>query len=315
MTFEDDVPGNAVVGGREELLATDELDSQIQSSSGGCLTFEDDHSGDEDIPSSLLVAHEESESDDKEEAIPDKSVCAVSTATKEAVCALRHALVERRLIAHLRGPLGGFLSKADAKVTRMRFLHFFECVHHEVVSNSLIKTCDVPALVATKGTNWQIYMAWLLEHGVSRTHLYTDKVLSKSKGYTPSTIINYINDINRVLVWYQLWNADTVVSTTSLFDRWNTLLPTLRKRYNKATKVYMSKGGRTMEAAIANCSLPAGGLTVMQVVVKREIDSLISSIKAFDRDTSIVANDDDVPDVFTKGKTCVVWSYNYSCYT
>ena len=280
------------------------------------MTFEDDddaHSGDEDIPSSLL-AHEESDSDDKEEAFADKSVCAVSTATKEAVCVLRHALMERRLIAHLRGPLGGFLSKADAKVTRMRFLHFLECVHHEVVSNSLT-TCDIPALVAMKGTNWQIYMAWLLEHGVSRTHLYTDKVLSKQKGYKPSTIINYINDINRVLVWYQLWNADTVVSTTGLFDRWNTLLPTLRKRWNKANKVHMSKGGRTMEAAIANCSLPAGGLTVMQVVVKREIESLISSIQAFDRDTSIVANDDDVPDVFTKGKTCVVWSCIYSCYT
>ena len=291
------------------------MDSQIQSTGGGCSTFDEDnaHSGDEDIPP-VLLAHEESDSDDKEEAFADKSVCAVSTATKEAVCVLRHALMERRLIAHLRGPLGGFLSKADAKVTRMRFLHFFECVHHEVVANSP-KTCDVPALVATKGTNWQIYMAWLLEHGVSRTHLYTDKVLSKSKGYTPSTIINYINDINRVLVWYQLWNADTVVSTTSLFDRWNTLLPTLRKRYNKANKVYMSKGGRTMEAAIANCSLPAGGLTVMQVVVKREIESLISSIQAFDRDTSIVANDDDVPDVFTKGKTCVVWSCIYSCYT
>ncbi len=97
------------------------------------MTFEDDaHSGDEDIPSSLLV-HEESDSDDKEEAISDKSVCAVSIATKQAVCVLRHALIERRLIAHLRGPLGGFLSKADAKVTRMRFLHFMErCVFYAV---------------------------------------------------------------------------------------------------------------------------------------------------------------------------------------
>jgi hypothetical protein len=42
----------------------------------------------------------------------------------------------------------------------------------------------------------------------------------------------------------------------------------------------------------------------MQVVVKHEVASLISSLKAFDhRDTSIVANDDDTPDVFTKGKT------------
>ena len=86
------------------------------------MTFEDDaHSGDEDIPSSLLA----SDSDDKEEAIADKSVCAVSMATKEAVCGVRHALVERGLVAHLRGPLGGFLSKADAKVYGFRSVRQF----------------------------------------------------------------------------------------------------------------------------------------------------------------------------------------------
>ena len=30
--------------------------------------------------------------------------------------------------------------------------NFLECVHHEVVSNSLTN-CDIPALVAMKGTN------------------------------------------------------------------------------------------------------------------------------------------------------------------
>jgi hypothetical protein len=31
------------------------------------------------------------------------------------------------------------------------------------------------------------------------------------------------------------------------------------RKYNKANRLYMSKGGRTMETAIANCSSPAGG--------------------------------------------------------
>lgn len=56
-----------------------------------------------------------------------------------------------------------------------------------------------------------------------------------------------------------------------------------------------------MEDAIHNCSLPAGGLQEMQLVVDREITSLLNCVRAFPNSGDNDIDQDDTPEVFTKG--------------
>lgn len=157
------------------------------------------------------LSHTESENDDEgAEFALDSGIVSgkVKASTKEAVTVVRIAFQHRKLIKFFCSPIGGSMAKADSKVARNRFLNYLESVHGFTAS----ATSTVPAIAAEKGTDWQIYMVWLLEHGVYRTHVYTEEVLVKRKGLKPSTVLNYLNDINRVYIWYQLWNTGMCVS-------------------------------------------------------------------------------------------------------
>jgi len=57
------------------------------------------------------------------------------------------------------------------------------------------------------------------------------------------------------------------------------VLPKLRKKYNKANRLEMSKD-RSLETSMAGCALPTGGLSAMQAVCLTEINAILAIIKA-----------------------------------
>jgi hypothetical protein len=104
----------------------------------------------------------------------------------------------------MRSDLGGNLTDSDSKVVITRFLDYFKSVFTDL--------CD-DKTIHGDSSDWQALFQWLLTTGVYYTAEYTAGVLTRERRLKPSTVLNYITDINRVIVWYQLWNTGTYVRT------------------------------------------------------------------------------------------------------
>lgn len=136
-------------------------------------------------------ADELSDNDDN-----DHSLTTSSAATIKASVTVKSAMISRDIVPYFMSDIGGTMTKNDSNVAVTRFICFLDfCL---TACGNMFQDMSVVH-------HWQAVLKWLLRDGVVYTGQFTT-FLANQRELKPSTILNYLGDINRVLIWYQLFN-------------------------------------------------------------------------------------------------------------